>query len=163
MNANIESVFTMEGHFDQDDLNFDKDIKPYKNNLVSLSCKVIPDWYKKTAKSLYSILSLGDNWDSYGANRISQETAKAVDELLVNIMHVCSPVPQLVPSASGSIQLEWHLGGIDLEIEVESLSTSYVSFDDEQNEEQSWEGEIKYDLSRLVHYINVLTSRVALN
>ena len=163
MNANIESVFTMEGHFDQNDLNFDKDVKPYKNNVVTLSGKIIPEWYRKTAKSLYAILALGDNWDSYGANRFTQETAKAVDELLVNIMLAHSPAPQLVPSASGSIQLEWHLSGIDLEIEVESLSTSYVSFDDEQNEEKSWEGEIKYDLSKLVHYINILTGRVTLN
>lgn len=163
MNTNRESVFTMEGHFDQDDINFDKDIKPYKNNVVTLSEKKIPKWYRQTTDGLYSILALGDNWDSYGANRFSPEIAKAVSDLLINIMHINTPAPQLVPSANGNIQLEWHIGGIDLEIEVESLSTSYVFFEDERNEEQLWEGEIKFDLSKLVHYINLLDSRVTLD
>lgn len=163
MNANRESVFTMEGHFDQNDLNIEKNVKPFKNNVATLSGSTIPMWYKQTRESLYAILALGDNWDSYGANRFSPETAKAVDELLINIMHVQTPSPQIVPSANGSIQLEWHICGIDLEIEVESLSTSRVIFEDEQSEELEWEGVIKYDLSKLVTYINLLTDRCRLN
>ena len=162
MNANRESVFTMEGHFEPK-LTIVKNVKPYKNNVVSLSSKRIPEWYQQTVDSLFAILDLGDNWDSYGANGFSSNIAKAVNQLLVDIMDDDTPAPQLVPSASGSIQLEWHIGGIDLEIEVESLSTSYVFFEDEQNEDESWEGEIKYDLSKLVHYINLLTRRATLN
>ncbi|MFK5985179.1 MAG: hypothetical protein QM479_07115 [Pseudomonadota bacterium] len=160
---NTETISTMDGHFAQDNLDLDICVKPCKTNVVTLSSRKIPKWYSETAESIYSILALSDNWDSYGANRFSQETAKAVDNLLRGIMHMNTPAPQLVPSASGTIQLEWHVGGIDLEIEVESLSTSYVFFEDEKNQEPLWEGEIKYDLSKLVHYINILTERVTLN
>ncbi len=74
-------------------------------------------------------------------------------------MQFNTPVPQVVPSANGSIQLEWHTLGIDLEIEVESLSAFHVFFSDGQDEDPEWEGEINYDLTRLVHYVNLFTER----
>jgi len=159
MNAKRESVFTMEGHFGQDVLDIGNDAKPSKSNIVTLDQKRVPEWYRQITNDLYAILSLNDNWDSYGANRISSDVAKAVDDLLIDIMQAHTPAPQTVPSANGSIQLEWHISGIDLEIEVESLSTSRVCFEDGRDEEGGWEGEINYDLSLLVHYINLLTER----
>jgi len=163
MNAIMESVFTMEGHFDQDALNLEKEVKPSKSPVVSLSAKRVPRWYRQTVSDLYAILALDSNWDSYGAKRINPNTARAVDELLLDIMHPQSPAPQVVPAANGNIQLEWHLGGIDLEIEVESLSTAFVYFNDRRDEIPEWDGEIKYDLSTLVQYINLLTARVQPN
>jgi len=160
MSGIIEDVFIMEGHFDQDNAFFEKSVKPSGGDLVSLSAKRIPGWIKKSTDDICSILALGDNWDSYGACRVSHGVAKAVNSLLIDIMRPDTPAPQMVPSASGSVQLEWHICGIDLEIEVESLSTACVYFSDENNEEGDWEGEVKYDFSALVRYINLLTDRV---
>ena len=159
MNANRESEYTMEGHFDQDALKIKSDAKRSRGEVIALSSRMYPQWHQETVSNLFAILALNTNWDSYGANRISSETADAVTSLLKDIMQARSPVPQVVPSASGSIQVEWHVADIDLEIEVESLSTINVFFSDEQNEDPEWEGEIKYDLSRLVHYVNLLTER----
>jgi len=111
----------------------------------------------------FSILALDNNWDSYGAKRISDRVAGAVQDLLWQIMQKNTPAPQVVPSASGSIQLEWHLRGIDLEIEVESYTLAKVFFEDAQNEELTWEGDIDVDLTKLVHFINLLTNRVQQN
>lgn len=119
----------------------------------------IPEWYKDVPRNFYAILALDANWDSYGANKISPKTVIAADELLGEIMKPDSPPPQIVPCANGNIQLEWHTGGIDLEIEVESMSVSHVFFGDKRNEEPEWEGEISHDLARLVRYINLLTER----
>jgi hypothetical protein len=144
----------------QDSLSYERQaITPKRSSIVSLSKTSIPKWLPQTTKALYAILALDDNWDSYGAKRISPEIASAADELLRDIMLASTPAPQVVPSANGSIQLEWHIGGIDLEIEVESLAKSQVLFEDKQNEEPAWEGKIDYDLTRLVHYIQLLTAR----
>jgi hypothetical protein len=155
MNAKAETIW-------QDSLsNGRQPVAPRRSSTVSLSKAYIPKWLSQTTKALYAILALDDNWDSYGAKRISPEIASAADELLRDIMLASTPAPQVVPSANGSIQLEWHIGGIDLEIEVESLAISQVIFEDKQNEEPAWEGEINYDLTRLVHYIQLLTARVS--
>lgn len=159
MNADRDTIFTMEGHFDQVALKVKQDVMPSLGKVTALDRKRFPGWHQETVSNLYAILALNENWDSYGANRISAETADAVTGLLRDIMQAKSPAPQVVPSASGSIQVEWHVAGIDLEIEVESLSTINVFFSDERNEEPEWEGRVEYDLSRLVCYVNLLTER----
>ncbi len=124
------------------------------------SGEIKPIWLTLTNKNLLAIVALNNNWDSYGADRISPKVAEAVHELLWNIMQMATPAPQIVPSANGSIQLEWHQKGIDLEIEVKSFSSFSVFFEDAQNEEASWEGDIETDLTKLVRYISLLTNRV---
>ncbi len=159
MNANRETVFTMEGFFDQDALKVKQYVKPSLLNVTALAGKRVPKWHMEVVNDLYSILALNDNWDSYGATRFSPEIAKAVTSLLIDIMQTNTPAPQVVPSANGSIQLEWHTAGIDLEIEVKSLFAFNVFFSDEQNEGLEWQGEINYNLTNLVHYVNLLTER----
>jgi hypothetical protein len=135
-------------------------VTPKGSSIVSIDRASIPKWLEQTTKALLAIVALDDDWDSYGAKRISPKIASAVVELLRDIMFSSTPVPQIVPAANGSIQLEWHIADIDLEIEVESLARSQVLFEDKQNEEPGWEGEISNDLSKLVHYIQLLTARV---
>ncbi|MDP2200825.1 MAG: hypothetical protein Q8K07_02310 [Methylicorpusculum sp.] len=130
-----------------------------RSPVISIGKASIPKWLDQTTSKLYAILSLEDNWDSYGAKRISNRVADAATELLCNIMQANTPAPQVVPSANGSIQLEWHLAGVDLEIEVESANASKVFFEDSLNEESAWEGEISFDLTKLVDYISILTTR----
>jgi len=129
------------------------------NNIASLSKARIPKWVESVTTSLYAIVALCDNWDSYGAKRISHSTAVAVQGLLQDIMHDAAPAPQLVPGANGNVQIEWHFAGIDLEVEVESQSLAHVFFYDHSLQESAWEGRIENDLSRLVHYIDVMARR----
>ena len=159
MNANRETAFTMEGFFGQETLEVKQDVKPSLGNVTALDGKRVLKWHMEVVDDLYGILALNDNWDSYGATRFSSDVAKAVTSLLLDIMQADTPAPQVVPSANGSIQLEWHTDGIDLEIEVRSLFSFHVFFNDERNEESEWQGEIKYDLTNLVHYVNLLTER----
>lgn len=159
MNANRDTVFTMEGFFDQDALKVKQDVKPSLGNVTALAGRRIPKWHLVVVDNLYGILALNDNWDSYGATRFSPEVAKSVTSLLIDIMQTNTPAPQVVPSANGSVQLEWHTAGIDLEIEVKSLFAFNVFFSDEKNEDLEWQGEINYNLTNLVHYVNLLTER----
>ena len=134
---------------------------PEKNNIRTLGSKQVPKWYRSVANNIYSIMSLNDNWDSYGADSISYSVAKATDDLLINIMQQETPPPQVVPSANGGIQLEWHDFGIDFEILVTSMSHAFVTFEDIDGGETEWEGVVNYDLSKLVHYVNLITDRAS--
>lgn len=85
-------------------------------------------WLMQTVKSLVNLLSLQPNWDSYGALPIDPKKAGFALSVLTQLMGNQTPPPTVVPTVSGSIQLEWHMKGIDLEIEVSSPTqgTFYV-------------------------------------
>jgi hypothetical protein len=157
MNARSETFYNKTDDFDLDTI-VRLPAKQKAANIVSIAKPA--KWLKQTNNLLYSIIGLDNNWDSYGAKRISSKVAEAVSDLLCDIMQRTTPAPQIVPSANGSMQLEWHLKGIDLEIEVKSFSKFHVFFEDAQNIELPWEGDIDVDLSKLVCYINLLTNRV---
>lgn len=157
MNARAETFYKQTDDFYQDTI-VRRPAKQKIANVVSIAKPA--KWLRQTNNLLFSIIGLDNNWDSYGAKRISPKVAEAVSDLLCDIMQRTTPSPQIVSSANGSIQLEWHLKGIDLEIEVKSFSKSHVFFEDAQNKEPLWEGDIDVNLSKLVCYINILTNRV---
>lgn len=51
-----------------------------------------------------------------------------------------TPSPQIIPTAMGTIQLEWHLRGIDLEVEALPSGLLHISCEDGES------GEIVEDL-----------------
>lgn len=65
-----------------------------------------------------SLLSLERDWDSYGAERISADSALNALWLLLQVMDTKTPMPSIVPVANGDVQIEWHTGGVDLEVDV---------------------------------------------
>lgn len=54
------------------------------------------------------LLELEQDWDSYGAERITLEAVNTANALTA------------VPLSDGGIQLEMHAGGIEIEIEIDS-------------------------------------------
>lgn len=63
------------------------------------------------------LLSLTKDWDSYGGEPIDPETVdKAVDVALALAHQFPAHPPSLVPCSDGSVQVEWHTGGWDVEL-----------------------------------------------
>ncbi len=60
------------------------------------------------------LLSLGANWDSYGSRPIDPACAIRAR----NIWRRLSGQWHVVPCSDGSVQLEQHVGGFDIEITV---------------------------------------------
>src|SRR4051812_32442305 len=77
-----------------------------------------PEWLSETAAALQQLLCLPQNWNSYGAQPIRPEIVHAAVELLRETVTPNVPPPVVVPTIQGGVQLEWHLRGIDLEIEL---------------------------------------------
>ena len=59
---------------------------------------------------------LEPNWDSYGAPKVSSQAIVQALKTLGGILDDDSPAPTVVPTSAGNVQLEWHEGGVDLEI-----------------------------------------------
>ena len=111
-----------------------------------------PAWFPAILRVVGELLNLPENWDSYGARRINPAAVAFALQLLSDTMRPETPAPAVVPTSGGSIQLEWHTRGIDLEIEIKSPGRLYVSYEDHRHGVE-WEGELTSDLTRLSDFI----------
>jgi hypothetical protein len=77
-------------------------------------------------------LSYSENWNGYGEKAITgQAVARTVNLLTQLAME--GPEPVVVPMSDGGIQIEWHCGGTEIEIEVppdDRESSVYVTLPD---------------------------------
>lgn len=116
-----------------------------------------PDWLPQTEIALQELLELPANWDSYGARTIRAEVVAEAVDLLRKIVLPGTPQPAVVPTVRGGVQLEWHTGGHDLELEFEHPGRFHVSYE-EPNEDVDLEVELTLaDLPRLTE----LTARLS--
>jgi hypothetical protein len=117
-----------------------------------------PAWLETTSSSLCDLLALPANWDSYGAPPIQAQSVIASIDLLRAIMRGNTPAPAVVPTSKGYVQLEWHCGGIDLEIEVRSLGR-YLAFFKSAETGECWQRDIAWDLNPLIDCISEFSAQ----
>jgi len=115
------------------------------------------EWQNKVLSTLKELVLLPENWDSYGARKIDPRNADYAFDLIGMLMTPNLPLPLIVPTNSGSIQLEWHNEGVDLEIKILSANKINVYFDLEPY--RDWEGVITYDLEPLGLFIDELVEK----
>jgi hypothetical protein len=89
-----------------------------------------PPWSRELIVRVCELSSLPANWDSYGARPIDPSCAIAAIRLILSAVHPSIPAPAVVPTNRGGIQLEWHRGGVDLEIRIDSPTQFHVAFED---------------------------------
>jgi hypothetical protein len=69
-----------------------------------------------------------------------------------------TPAPFLVPTSSGGIQMEWHLKGIDVEIETLSGHSLAVYFYDSINGVE-WQKEVTSDWTIIGDVLSCLSTQ----
>ena len=115
-----------------------------------------PAWLDPTVESLVELLRLAPGWDSYGARAVDPMHVDAALRLLSLIMQDHTPKPSVVPTNRGGIQLEWHVQGIDLEVETLTPHRFLVSIEEPATDTE-WEGELISDLGPLVDWVRRLS------
>lgn len=132
---------------------------PFEGGLLIIEIPVPPPpWVDPALKALGQVLALRSNWDSYGAGPIDPHTVAAAVELCLAVMRGDSPAPSIVPTSRGSIQLEWHVRGVDLEVEIASPGSIDGYFEDHRAA-SSWEADLTFDLKPLVDALATLSRR----
>jgi hypothetical protein len=117
-------------------------------------------WEVEVVQSLVRLAQLPAGWDSYGAPPIPRDASHFALEILQGIMRPRTPLPQVVPSSAGGIQLEWHEKGIDLELHITAPYQCELWFQDHQDQNsQPLSLELTDDFSALRRPISLLTSR----
>jgi hypothetical protein len=105
------------------------------------------------------LLALPEGWNSYGASRTKKDAGMFALEILKKIMRPRTPIPQVVPTAAGGIQLEWHVKGIDLEIDILEPYKCELWYRDHQSQAEPTSVEFSNDFSVLREPIGQLTIR----
>ncbi|HUY27567.1 MAG TPA: hypothetical protein VMV27_09125 [Candidatus Binataceae bacterium] len=82
--------------------------------------------YEKGAR----LVQMPENWDSYGARRINIEHVVQALTILEQVMRPGTPIPAMVPTPRGGIQVEWHTHGVDIELTIESEEIFQLFFED---------------------------------
>ncbi len=73
--------------------------------------------YEKAKEQLRKFADLEEGWDSYHAVRIDSDIIASAVRLLDQLEIMNFPAPQPIPCPQGEVQLEWHHGLLDIEIE----------------------------------------------
>lgn len=115
-------------------------------------------WVADAQERLEQLVNLAPNWDSYGARPVNERVASITLNLLHGLMRDTTPLPSIVPTNTGRVQLEWHTRGIDLEVEVVSPILVRVSFEDRRTGHE-WERDLNIDLSDLYAAVSTISTR----
>jgi hypothetical protein len=117
---------------------------------------VIPAWFFAVSSGVLALMDLGEDWDSYGAPPLDRAAAKHALELLLTISDRETPPPAVVPVPNGSIQIEWHCRGMDLELEVSGSGAVQCFFEDADTTTE-WDATLISDLTRIVAAVSRLS------
>jgi len=117
-----------------------------------------PAWLAPTADAIDRLLGLEENWDSYGAARISVGIAIAALDFAFTEFDGSMTPPVVVPTSSGGLQFEWHTAGIDLEIEFTS-PTRVMGFFEDREPGEVWEEDLSFNRQPLIRALSVLAQR----
>ena len=91
------------------------------------------DWLPAITERLNELLALPANWDSYGSRTISVPAATTALQLLRSVLSAGKPIPSIIPTSYGGIQIEWHRNNADLEISVFPDGKVLAYFEDESD------------------------------
>ncbi len=109
----------------------------------------VPDWIHNVIAKLNEFLTLEENWDSYGAEKIDVNSTIFVFEMLTELIKIDITEPFIFPSNDGGIQMEWHKADVDFEIKINPDRNVEFLFDDDRNEFNSIEEEFVFIRSML--------------
>jgi hypothetical protein len=101
-----------------------------------------PEWLSDVERQLDMLRSLPENWDSYGAATTTESAVRAAQGFLSTLVREFSvPRPEVSPTRTGGVILEWASGPFELEVDIDpSGSASFLCESVETEEVVTAEG-----------------------
>lgn len=113
-------------------------------------------WLNDAIQQVSDLTALAPDWDSYGAKAVNADAAIDAVQLLLKIAYPEISAPSIVPLADGGLQLEWHRGGIDVEI-VLSDDEPGIYIEDNNMEGETVEAPLSAAVSEIGRRISQLS------
>jgi hypothetical protein len=73
-------------------------------------------WFNTTVAGVFRALALRRGWDTYNARPVAYASVQDALSFLAQTIEPTTAPPAVVPLADGGVQMEWHQGGLDVEI-----------------------------------------------
>jgi len=108
-----------------------------------------PEWTPVVLRRLQAIAQLAAGWDGRSAPGVFPANIEVAMQLLQGVMRSGTPVPELVPTLRGGLQIEWHVKDVDVELEIVSPSRYILTVEDRATD-QDFEQQLSADLSPFV-------------
>jgi len=103
------------------------------------------EWLPSAVTGLGGTLGLARGWDTYDAAPVSERIVQRALGFLLRFLEPSSPPPAVVPLSDGGVQMEWHRGGLDIEVTFSPREAPEMYVRDIANGNE-WEGEPTPDL-----------------
>lgn len=110
------------------------------------------DWLAEALDAIERLLTLGKNWDSYGANAVDQESVRRASELAQRLAWVENvEAPSITATPDGDVGFCWDTGEWSLDASVDPTGLiSYVLLDEgDPSQEQEGRTRNVNDLAEL--------------
>ncbi|MGH6920546.1 MAG: hypothetical protein ACREJ0_22915 [Geminicoccaceae bacterium] len=117
-----------------------------------------PPWVASIRHQVAELQQLKSGWDGFDAVAIRRDVLEYACSLLETVMMDDTAPPHITPMSSEGVLIEWHLGRINLEIEVETPREAWVFYENhDEGSEESWP--VKNDFRSLASPIEEVTRR----
>ena len=113
-------------------------------------------WAEELKSRLNELTSLPRGWDGYAGKPVTPQCAYFAMNMLERLCRDKVPPPSLVPGGDGSLQVEWHRNGYDVELDVLGVNNVVATLLCCENEEKDQELEIKSDFSPIAEWIDLI-------
>ena len=96
-------------------------------------------WLPDTLRKFVQLLDLPPNWDGYSARAVDPAILERALRVLLDVVPPGAPVPYIVPSPAGGIQVEWHERHADVELEfkVDGTASFFMEADEHEVDESA--------------------------
>jgi hypothetical protein len=105
---------------------------------VSSKEGLLPSWLVNVAKRISELSYLPDDWDSYGAHSMNEESVGVLAELLVRLNSFIQSEPRVSLSVEGGLVAEWESTQSSLELLANPGEEAIVYYRDRLNNHE-WE------------------------
>ena len=110
---------------------------------------IFAKWLGRAKADLLEIMRLPRYWDSYGAEPITADAARRAGELLEWMAVLAIPGPSILPTVAGGIQLEWHIRGLNAEVEITDGGARVIVYFQDLRAGEEWERDLGNSLDEL--------------
>jgi len=98
---------------------------------------------------LQSLAELNANWDSYGAIPPSPAALERAWHYASALVERGLAMPEVFPTRSGGVQLEWHTESVEFEWEIDTDGATGVFIFDDHRSGEKIDGELPYESALL--------------
>ena len=117
-------------------------------------------WRDPVIRRLNELTALQPGWDGYEGAPVTFENAYFAVEMLDACCRGDAPTPQIVPGASGDLQIEWHLEKGDIELHILAPNDVHAWHVDEHTRFEGEEVLLTNDFTAVVRWIKNLTEPI---